>query len=108
MYTGQINIFVKAVTQIPTRIYTGTVQESNASYYSDDPGNFNQEPQKRKLPAIFGALLLLVGGTYFVQTTLAANISLNTGAPIQFGQGITQTAACAVDDAPATFITLVL
>ena len=89
-----MKIFAKAVTEIPTRIYTGTVQESNATYYSDDPDDFNEEPEKRKLPAIFGALLLLVGGAFFVQTTLAANISLNTGSPIEFGQGTLQTVAC--------------
>ena len=67
---------------------------ADTDFYSDDPVDFNQESQKRKFPAIFGALLLLVGGGFFVQTTLAANISLNTGAPIEFGQGITATAAC--------------
>ena len=29
-----------------------------------------------------------------VQTTLAANISLNTGSPLEFGQGISATTAC--------------
>jgi hypothetical protein len=67
---------------------------ADTDFYSDDPVDFNQESQKRKFPAIFGALLLLVGGGFFVQTTLAANISLNTGSPIEFGQGITQAVAC--------------
>jgi hypothetical protein len=66
----------------------------NGDYYSDDPVGFNQQPQKRKIPAIFGALLLLVGGSFFVQTTLASNISLNTGAPVEFGQGFVATTAC--------------
>jgi hypothetical protein len=66
----------------------------NGDYYSDDPVRFNQQPQKRKIPAIFGALLLLVGGSFFVQTTLASNISLNTGAPVEFGQGFVATTAC--------------
>ena len=70
------------------------MQKFNTNYYSDDPEDLNQEPKKQKLPALFAFLLLLVGGTYFVQTTLAANISLNTGAPVEFGQGITQTVAC--------------
>jgi hypothetical protein len=67
---------------------------ADTDFYSDDPVDFNQESQKRKFPAIFSALLLLVGGGFFVQTTFAANISLNTGAPIEFGQGITATTAC--------------
>ena len=75
-------------------IYTGSMQEFNTAYYHDDPDDFNQKPQKRKFPAIFGALLLLIGGGFFVQTTLAANVSLNTGNPIEFGQGITATTAC--------------
>jgi hypothetical protein len=65
----------------------------NADYYSDDPDGFNKQPQKKKLPAVLAFLLLLVGGSYLVQTTLAANISINSG-PVEFGQGITQTVAC--------------
>ena len=70
------------------------MQESNTTYYSDDPDDFDGDPQRRKLPAFLAFLLLLVGGTYFVQTTLAANISLNTGSSIEFGQGILATTAC--------------
>jgi len=68
----------------------------DSPYYNDDPVGFNQQPQKRKIPAIFGGLLLLVGGSFFVQTTLASNISLNAG-PVEFGQGITQAVACDQD-----------
>lgn len=67
---------------------------TNNDFYSDDPANFTSVQGKRKFPSILAFLLLLVGGTYLVQTTLAANISLNTGSPIEFGQGITATAAC--------------
>jgi hypothetical protein len=63
-------------------------------FYSDDPIADAHSPSKKKLSSILAFLLLLVGGTYLVQTTLAANISLNTGSPIEFGQGITATAAC--------------
>jgi branched-chain amino acid transport system substrate-binding protein len=69
------------------------VQESNTTYYSDDPDDFDEDPQRRKLPALLAFLLLLVGGTYFVQTTLAANINLNSG-PVEFGQGVTKLVAC--------------
>ena len=65
--------------------------------YSDDPVDYeagNGESIKSKFSGLLAFVLLLVGGTYFVQTTLAANISLNTGAPVEFGQGITQTVAC--------------
>ena len=62
--------------------------------YFDDPVEESGSPVKAKFSSIFAFLLLLVGGTYLVQTTLAANISINTGSPIEFGQGITATTAC--------------
>jgi hypothetical protein len=65
--------------------------------YSDDPVDYeagNGESIKSKFSGLLAFVLLLVGGTYFVQTTLAANINLNSGAPFEFGQGITQTIAC--------------
>jgi hypothetical protein len=67
---------------------------ADTDFYSDDPVQVSDSPSKKKLSSILAFLLLLVGGTYLVQTTLAANIALNTGAPIEFGQGITATAAC--------------
>lgn len=66
---------------------------SQHDFYNDDPAEIAPSPAKRKLSSILACLLLLVGSTYLVQTTLAANISLNSG-PVEFGQGITQTAAC--------------
>jgi hypothetical protein len=67
---------------------------SDNDFYSDDPVNLTSVRGKRKLPSILAFLLLLVGGTYLVQTTLAANIALNSGGSVEFGQGITATAAC--------------
>jgi hypothetical protein len=69
-------------------------QFHNATRYSDDPMDSIEVPHKKKFPAFIAFLLLLVGGTYLVQTTLAANISLNSAAPVEFGQGLTQTVAC--------------
>ena len=67
---------------------------SNENFYSDDPVGDTSGQVKRKFSSILAFVLLLVGGTYLVQTTLAANISLNSGAPVEFGQGITQAVAC--------------
>ena len=67
---------------------------ADTDFYSDDPVEETNSPSKKKFSSILAFLMLLVGGTYLVQTTLAANISLNTGSPIEFGQGITATAAC--------------
>jgi hypothetical protein len=69
-------------------------QSQSSVYYSDDPDGYHQAPKKKKSPGLAAFLLLLVGGTYFVQTTLAANVSLSSGAPIEFGQGILTTVAC--------------
>lgn len=65
---------------------------SDNDFYSDDSvADTHNSLKKKKFSSIIAVLLLLVGGTYLVQTTLAANISLNTGSPIEFGQGITAT-----------------
>jgi hypothetical protein len=61
--------------------------------YHDDPSETESNSTKHKFSSILAFLLLLVGGTYLVQTTLAANISLNSG-PVEFGQGVTRTTAC--------------
>ena len=66
----------------------------NYDFYSDDPIEETSNPIRRKFKSIFAVLILLFGGTYLVQTTLAANIALNSGAPVEFGQGITTTVAC--------------
>jgi hypothetical protein len=66
----------------------------NYDFYSDDPIEESSNPVRRKFKSIFAVLILLFGGTYLVQTTLAANIALNSGAPVEFGQGITATVAC--------------
>lgn len=64
-----------------------------SSFYYDDPV---EEPvvKRKKSNAIFGAGLLLFAGGLFLNTTLAANISLNSGGKVEFGQGITMTTAC--------------
>jgi hypothetical protein len=69
------------------------VQDSQDQYF-DDPVEATPNPVKRKFSSILAFLLLLVGGTYLVQTTLAANIALNSGSPLEFGQGISATTAC--------------
>jgi hypothetical protein len=67
---------------------------SQHDFYSDDPIEGTSSPVKKKFPGFVAFLLFIFAGGSFLQTTLAANISLNPGAPVEFGQGITQTAAC--------------
>jgi hypothetical protein len=63
-------------------------------FYGDDPVEVSSNPAKRKISGVIALVLLLIGGTYLVQTTLAANIALNSGGSVEFGQGVTATAAC--------------
>jgi hypothetical protein len=62
-------------------------------YYYDDPV---EEPiVRRKNPkAIFASALLLFAGGLFFNTTLAANININTGVAVEFGQGVLTSTAC--------------
>ena len=66
---------------------------SEDAYYFDDPEIVS--PSKFGKANKFLALVAILGvSALFLNTTLAANISLNSGAPIEFGQGFTQTVAC--------------
>lgn len=62
--------------------------------YHDDPATPVKKSGKRSPRALFSLLVLAIGGSFLVQTTLASNISLGSGAPVEFGQGIMQTTAC--------------
>jgi hypothetical protein len=62
--------------------------------YHDDPIELKPRKSKQKISPIFALVLLLVSGGFFLQTTLASNISLSSSAPVEFGQGILQSTAC--------------
>ena len=62
-------------------------------FYHDDP--IEEAVVKRAKPkALFGSALLLFAGGLFLNTTLAANISLNSDGRVEFGQGVSITTAC--------------
>ena len=64
-----------------------------SAQYFDNP----QEPRRRKKNSVTSLLLLVVvaiGGGYFIQSTLAANVALNSGNAVEFGQGVAQTQSC--------------
>ena len=64
-----------------------------SDYYYDDPVE-EVSGTRRNFKGIISLILIIaVGGTY-LQTTLAANIRLNSGIVVNFGQGVTTTAAC--------------
>ena len=71
--------------------------ESNLAWdevYRDEPGPKQKlkKPQKNSY-ALASFLLLLVGSTFFLKSTVAANITLGGGI-VEFGQGVQVTTAC--------------
>ena len=68
---------------------------SNSNNSHQEYEDSNDVPTgKKKISSVLALLLLIVGGTFLVQNTLAANISLNSGGAVEFGQGVAMTAAC--------------
>jgi len=64
-----------------------------SDFYHDDPVE-EVSGTRRNFKGIISLILVIaVGGTY-LQTTLAANISLNSGLVVNFGQGVAATTAC--------------
>ena len=66
----------------------------SADYYYDDPERIDEPKSSSGIKKLLASIIFLVCGGLLIQTTLAANISLNSGAGVQFGQGITQATAC--------------
>ena len=65
---------------------------SVSDYYHDDP---IEEEKARPLTSKFAATAVLVfASVFFFQSTLAGNISINSGTSIEFGQAVNVTAAC--------------
>jgi hypothetical protein len=64
-----------------------------SDFYHDDP--IESENPRRKITSTLITGVLFVAGFFYFQSTLAANISVNSGADTEFGQGITQTVTCA-------------
>lgn len=65
-----------------------------SSSYHDDPDYLDELKPKKKLSSSLTLIIFAIIGTFFIQNTLAANISLNSGARVEFGQGIQMTTAC--------------
>jgi hypothetical protein len=66
---------------------------SNTYEYHDDPINLKQPKSKRRSRGVLALVAVLIGASFYIQTTLAANVSLSSGA-VEFGQGILRTVAC--------------
>ena len=66
-------------------------------FYHDDP---IEEVSKTKVRSkVLSTAALIVGSIFFFQSTLAGNISLNSGRGIEFGQSVSQAVACSGETA---------
>lgn len=66
----------------------------SVDYYHDDPEFMHQPKKSSRFGKLFASLIFLTCGGLFIQTTLASNISLNSGGNIEFGQAVSRTIAC--------------
>ena len=61
-------------------------------FYHDDP--IEVEPKRKLQRKFLTTATVLFASVLFFQSTFAGNISLNSGAGIEFGQAVSQTVAC--------------
>jgi len=68
-----------------------------SDFYYDDPV---EEPKgaRKNFKGVLALILLVVAGGTYLQTTFAANINLNSGGQVEFGQGVSMVAACSGAD----------
>ena len=64
-------------------------------FYHDDP--IEVEPKRKLQRKFLTTATVLFASVLFFQSTFAGNISLNSGAGIEFGQAVSQTVACSGD-----------
>ncbi|MEJ6607118.1 MAG: hypothetical protein QNL72_01615, partial [Candidatus Planktophila sp.] len=63
--------------------------------YHDDPAPHRRNRGGSKgISGLLALVLTIFGAGFYLQSTLAANVSLNSGGGIEFGQGSTRTVAC--------------
>ena len=73
-----------------------TYSEDHRDFYHDDPVSEESSIVSKKLSGFLALLLLAVGG-FYLQSTLAANITVSSGRGIEFGQAQSQLVACSGD-----------
>ena len=61
-------------------------------FYHDDP--IEEDSRAKSRSKLITTGVVIVGSIFFLQSTLAGNISLNSGRGIEFGQSVSQTVAC--------------
>ena len=62
--------------------------------YHDDPIEDQKSRASGKISGLLALVLTIFGAGFYLQTTLAANVSINSGNSIEFGQGSARTVAC--------------
>ncbi|MSW98436.1 MAG: DUF1566 domain-containing protein [Actinobacteria bacterium] len=68
----------------------------------DEFESFHDDPEalprintlRKRFAGAMALIVLVVGGSFFIQTTLASNITINSASPVQFGQGLAKALAC--------------
>ena len=61
-------------------------------FYHDDPAE--EFPRSKLRSQVLTTGAVIIGSIFFFQSTLAGNISLNSGRGIEFGQSVSQAVAC--------------
>jgi hypothetical protein len=61
-------------------------------FYHDDP--IDEESRAKSRSKLITTGVVIVGSIFFLQSTLAGNISLNSGRGTEFGQSVSQAVAC--------------
>ena len=54
--------------------------------YHDDPVEDQKSRASGKISGLLALVLTIFGAGFYLQSTLAANVSLNSGGAIEFGQ----------------------
>jgi hypothetical protein len=68
---------------------------SFGNLYHDDPAHHRSSRGSSKgISSLLALVLTIFGAGFYLQSTLAANVSLNSGGAIEFGQGSARTVAC--------------
>jgi hypothetical protein len=64
--------------------------------YNDEEFDYETVPVSRgkRTLSILSILVLVISGGFFIKTTLAANININSTGTVEFGQGLSLTSAC--------------
>ncbi len=84
---SKLHIFIGRLFMSPRR---SDFQDS----FHDDPEIFEGASAQKAPFTRLALIALAIGGVFFVQTTLAADITISTGTPVEFGQGVLQATAC--------------